>query len=63
MPLFQGFEKVFFRPSPHVNLKDLESETNVTAKMEFFDQVSLCCGILEMQSNILVAEARALYGE
>ena len=35
----------------------------VTIKMEFFDQVTLCLDILEMQTNALVAEARALYGE
>ena len=31
--------------------------------MEFFDLVTLFLGILEMQTNALVAEARALYGE
>ena len=35
----------------------------VPTKMEFFDQVTLCLGILEMKTNGLVAEARALYGE
>ena len=62
LPLFEGFEEeVFFRPSPHANLKGPESRTAVTAKMEFFDQVTLCLGILEMQTNALVAEARAVY--
>ena len=64
MPLFEGFEEeVFFRPSLHANLKGPESGANVATKMEFFDQVTLCLGILEMQTNALVAEARALYGE
>ena len=62
--LFEGFEaEIFFRPSPHANLKGTESGATVTTKMEFFDQVALCVGILEMQANALVAEARALYRE
>ena len=47
--LFEGFEgEVFFRPSPHANLKDPESGATVTTKMKFFDQVTLCLGVLEM---------------
>ena len=64
MVLFEGFEgEIFFRPSPHANLKGTESGATVTTKMEFFDQVTICLGILEMQTNALVAEARDLYGE
>ena len=61
MPLFEGFqEEVFFRPFPHANLRGPESRATVTTKMEFFDQVTFC---LERQTNALVTEARALYGE
>ena len=35
---------------------------NVTPKMEFFDQVTLCLGILEIQTNALVGKVRDLYG-
>ena len=56
-------KKSFFRPSFHVNLKGPESGANVTSKMEFFDQVTLSLGIWEIQTNGLVAEARALYRE
>ena len=49
--------------SPHAHLKGPESEATVTTKMEFFDQVISCLGILEMQTNALVAEARDLYRE
>ena len=38
-------------------------KATVTTKMEFFDQVTLRLGILEMQTNALVAQARALYVE
>ena len=51
------------RPSSHTNLKDPEYGATITTKMEFFDQVTLCFGILEMQTNALAAEARALYRE
>ena len=44
-------------------MKGPESGAIVTTKMEFFDQVTLCLGILEMQTNALVVEASALYGE
>ena len=54
---------VFFRPSPHANLRGTESRATATNKMEFFDHVTLCLGILERNTNALVAEARALYGE
>ena len=54
---------MFSRPSPHANLKGPESGVTVTTKMEFFDHVTLCFGILEMQTNAIVAEARGLYGE
>ena len=64
LPLFEGFEgEVFFRPSPHADLKGPESGATATTKMEYFDQVTLCLGILEMQTKALAAEARALYGE
>ena len=64
MSFFEGFEgEVFSRPSPHANLKGPESGATATTKMEFFDQVTLCLGILEMQTNGLIAEARALYRE
>ena len=38
-------------------------KATVTSKTEFFDQVTLCLGILEMQTTAVVAQARALYGE
>ena len=60
MPLFERFElETFFRPSAHANLKGPESRATVTTKTEFSDQVTLCLGILEMETNALVAEARA----
>ena len=58
---FEGFEgDVFFRSSPHANLKAPESKVIITTKMEFFDQVTLCLGLLERKTNALVAEARPL---
>ena len=54
---------VFFTPSPHANLRGTESRATATNKMEFFDHVTLCLRILERNTNALVAEARALYGE
>ena len=64
MPFLEGFKgEVFFRPSPHANFKSPESGATLTTKMEFFDQVTLSLGILEMQTNEIVAEVRALYGE
>ena len=44
-------------------MKGPESGATVTPKMEFFDQVTLCLAILEMQTNALVPEGRALYRE
>ena len=56
--LFEGFEwDIFFRPSPHANLKGPWSGASAKTKMEFFDQVSLCLGILEKSTNVMVAEA------
>ena len=40
-------------------MKGPESGATATTKMEFFDQVTLCLGILEMQTNAIVAEERA----
>ena len=53
---------VFCRPFSHVNLNDPGSRTTATTQMELFDQVTLCGGILETKTIVLVAEARALYG-
>ena len=52
---------VFCRPFSHANLNDPGSRaTTTTTRMELFDQVTLCVGILETKT--IVAEARALYG-
>ena len=51
---------VFCRPFSHANLNDPGSRATTTTRMELFDQVTLCVGILETKT--IVAEARALYG-
>ena len=51
---------VFCRPFSHANLNDPGSRATATSKMELFDQVTLCVGISETKTIILVAEARAL---
>ena len=62
LPLFEGFEEdIFFWPSPHAILKGPKFRATAKTKMEFFDQVSLCLGILERSTNVLVAEAITLY--
>ena len=53
---------VFCRPFSHANLNDPGSRATATSKMELFDQVTLCVGILETKTIVLVTEARALYG-
>ena len=53
---------VFCRPFSHANLNDPGSRAIATTKMELFDQVTLCVGILETKTIVLVTEARALYG-
>ena len=53
---------VFCRLFSHANLNDPGSRATATTKMELFDQVTLCLGILETKTIILVAETRALYG-
>ena len=59
LPRFEGFESdVFLTPFPHANLKGRRSRTT---KMELFDQVTSCLGILERKTIVLVAEARSLY--
>ena len=59
-PLFEGLEgNVFFRPSPHANLKAVESRSTVSAKMELFDQVTFCLGFSEKKTILLVVKARA----
>ena len=60
LPSFEGFEgDVFFRPFPHANLIGRGSTATATIKMELFDQVTLCLGILKKKTIVLVAEARA----
>ena len=60
--LFKGFEgDIFFRSSPHTNLKGPRSRGTTTTKMELFDQVTLCLGTLESKTIILEAETRAFY--
>ena len=62
LPLFGGFQgNVFSRSSPHVNLVDCGSRTTATTKMELFNKVTLCLGILERKVIVLVAEAKVLY--
>ena len=64
---FEGFEKdIFFRPSPHANLKGHGSKTTATSKIEpcvtlylATYEVTMCMGILERKTILLVAEARA----
>ena len=53
---------VFCRPFSHANLNDPGSRATAATKMELFDQVTLCVGILKTNTIVLVAEARALYG-
>ena len=53
---------VFCRPFSHANLNDPGSRATATTKMELFDQVALCVGILETKTIVLVAEASSLYG-
>ena len=57
------WRKVFLRPSPNAYLKGPKSGATATTKMEFFDQVTIRLGILEMNTNVLVAEARTFYVE
>ena len=59
--LFEAFEGDVFR-SPPANLKGCGSRTVATIKMELFDQVILCLGILKRNTIVLVAGARALCG-
>ena len=62
LPLFQGFEgDVFFRPSPHANLKGHGPRTTATTKMQLFDQVTFCLGIFERKTVLLVVETKAFY--
>ena len=53
---------VFCRPFSHANLNDPGSRATATTKMELFNQVTLCVGILETKTIVLIAKARALYG-
>ena len=53
---------VFCRSFSHANLNDPVSRATTTTRIELFDQVTLCVGILETKTIALVAEARALYG-
>ena len=65
LPFFEGFEgDVSFRSSPHANLNGPGSMATVATKMERFDQVNLCLGILKRKAIVLVAKtlALALYG-
>ena len=67
LPLFEGFEKdIFFQPSPHANLKGHGSNTTATSKIEpcvtlylVTYEVTMCMGILERKTILLVAKARA----
>ena len=61
--LFERLEgDEFFGSSPHENLKDPGSKATVTTKIERFDQVTVCLGILERKAIVLMAEVRASYG-
>ena len=54
--------RVFCRPFSHANLNDPGSKATATTKMELFHQVTLCVGISEMKTIVLVTKARASYG-
>ena len=60
--VFERFEEdVFYRPSVNQDLKGRGSKTIATTKMEPFEQVTMCFGILERKTIAMVDEARSLY--